>query len=69
MLDIAGVGASKTLSISLYFKNIEHNAFAGDLKTELDLVFEVEAIHSLDKGKTIAEHMSPISVTPDFNNQ
>ena len=35
---MAGVGASRTLSISRNFKNIDHNAFASDLKTKLDLV-------------------------------
>ena len=38
VLDMAGVGASRTLSISRNFKNIDHNAFASDLKTKLDLV-------------------------------
>ena len=38
VLDMAGVGASRTLSILRNFKNIDHNAFASDLKTKLDLV-------------------------------
>ena len=38
VLDMAGVGASRTLTISRNFKNIDHNAFASDLKTKLDLV-------------------------------
>ena len=38
VLDMAGVGASRTLSISRNFRNIDHNAFASDLKTKLDLV-------------------------------
>ena len=38
VLDMAGVGASKTLSILRNFKNLDYNAFARDLKTKLDLV-------------------------------
>ena len=38
VLDMAGMGASKTLSISRNVKNIDHNAFASDLKTKLDPV-------------------------------
>ena len=38
VLDMAGVGASRTLGFSRNFKNIDHNAFASDLKIKLDLV-------------------------------
>ena len=38
VLDMSGVGASKMLSISHNFKNIDHNAFASDVKSKLDLV-------------------------------